>query len=73
MRTIVLIIIVVLAAIMVMIKAIRAGSLPTSEAEDVPSRIFAPSGFFPTEREKAVLQEWEEAGLDPSPAAARHR
>ncbi|MFC6423027.1 carbon starvation CstA family protein [Ornithinimicrobium tianjinense] len=68
-----LVVIVVAAAIAVWVKAIKAGSLPTSEAEDVPSRIFAPSGFIPSEREKAVLQQWEEAGLDPSPAAARHR
>lgn len=68
-----LVVMVVTAAILVWVKALRAGSLPTSEAEGVPSRIFAPSGFVPTAGEKAVLAEWDEAGLDPSPASSRHR
>ena len=63
----VLVIIVVLAALAVVAKALRLGGLPTSESEDVPSRIFAPSGFVPTAAEKEVLAEWKEAGLDPSP------
>lgn len=69
----VLVAIVVISAIFVWVKAIKAGGLPTSEAEDVPSKIFAPAGFIPTDQEKEVLGQWKEAGLDPSPAAARHR
>ncbi|WP_282070747.1 carbon starvation CstA family protein [Janibacter hoylei] len=65
----VLVIIVVAAAVVVMARAARAGGLPTSETKGVPSTIFAPSGPMATEHEKAVLQEWREAGLDPSPAA----
>jgi carbon starvation protein len=68
-----LVVIVVVSAIFVWVKAIKAGSLPTSEAEDVPSKIFAPAGFLPTPQEKEVLGQWKEAGLDPAPAAARHR
>ncbi|MEI2779314.1 MAG: carbon starvation CstA family protein [Tetrasphaera sp.] len=67
-----LVIIVVLAAIAVCIKALRLGSLPTTEEEDVPSRIFAPRSFLPTPAEKAVLAEWKQAGLDPSPQGAHH-
>ena len=67
-----LVIIVVLAAIAVWVKAIRAGGLPTSEAEGKPSRIFAPRGFVPTPAERAVLEEWRVAGLDPSPQGGHH-
>ncbi|MBD5829771.1 carbon starvation CstA family protein [Janibacter melonis] len=67
----VLVIIVVAAAAVVVVKALRAGGLPTTEDEDVPSRIFAPAGFVPTPAEKRVLEQWQEAGLDPSPAASR--
>ena len=57
--------------IVVMVKAVRAGGLPTSEDEDVPSKIFAPRGFIASPAEKRVLAQWKEAGLDPSPAASR--
>ncbi|KRE37854.1 carbon starvation protein CstA [Janibacter sp. Soil728] len=67
----VLVIIVVAASVVVMVRAARAGGLPTSEDEGVPSRIFAPTGPVATAQEKAVLQEWKDAGLDPSPAATR--
>ncbi|GAA1768455.1 carbon starvation CstA family protein [Nostocoides vanveenii] len=62
-----LVVIVVLAAAVVCAKAIRAGGLPTAEAPDVPSQIFAPRSFVATDAEKQVLAEWREAGLDPSP------
>ncbi|HPF79971.1 carbon starvation CstA family protein [Nostocoides australiense] len=68
----VLVIIVVLAALAVMLKALRSGGLPTSEAEDVPSKIFAPRLFLPTKAEQDVLDEWKEAGLDPTPVGAHH-
>ncbi len=68
----VLVIIVVLSAAVVCVRAIRAGGLPTTEAEDVPSRIFAPRSFLPTPAEKAVLAEWKAAGLDPSPQGVHH-
>ena len=65
----ILVIIVVVAALVVMARAVRSGGLPTSEVEAAPSRIFAPSGPIPTPQEKAVLAEWKDADLDPSPAA----
>ncbi|HYN30352.1 MAG TPA: carbon starvation CstA 5TM domain-containing protein, partial [Dermatophilaceae bacterium] len=68
----VLVVIVVLAAAVVCLRAVRTGGLPTSEEPDVPSRIFAPSGFVPTDAEKQVLEQWREAGLDPTPVGA-HR
>ena len=36
--------------------------------EKVPSKIFAPAGFSATDDEKAVLEQWREAGLDPEGA-----
>ena len=68
----VLVIMVVVATIWTAIKAFRAGGLPTSEEEDVPSRIFAPKGFLPTPAEKEVYAEWKAAGLDPSPQGVHH-
>jgi carbon starvation protein len=67
-----LVIIVVLVALKVCVDALRRGGLPTTEAEDVPSQIFAPRSFLPTPAEKEVLEEWRAAGLDPSPQGAGH-
>ncbi|KQU39555.1 carbon starvation protein A [Rhodococcus sp. BP-149] len=55
----VLVLIVALAGFAVCFKAIRAGGLPSSEEADVPSKLFAPSGFLPTEAEKSVQAEWD--------------
>ena len=68
----VLVITVVLVALKVCVDALRRGGLPTAEAEDVPSQIFAPRSFLPTPAEKEVLEEWRTAGLDPSPQGAGH-
>jgi carbon starvation protein len=68
----VLVILVVLVALKVSIDAFRKGGLPTSEAEDIPSKIYAPRSFFPTAAEKEVLDEWKAAGLDPSPQGVGH-
>jgi carbon starvation protein len=52
----VLIIIVILDAARIWVKAIRAREpLPTTEVEYVPSRIVAPAGLFPTAEERALL------------------
>ncbi|WP_409483410.1 carbon starvation CstA family protein [Arsenicicoccus dermatophilus] len=67
-----LVIMVVVATVLTALRAGRAGGLPTSEEPDVPSRIFAPRSFLPTPAEKAVLQEWKAAGLDPSPQGVHH-
>jgi carbon starvation protein len=63
-----LVIIVVLAAIVVCIRSIRAGGMPTTEEPDVPSHYFAPASFLATPAEKKVAAQWTEAGLDPVPA-----
>ncbi len=68
----VLVLIVFATALWVAWKAYKAGGLPTSEEEPTPSRIFAPATFFPTPLEKEVLQEWKDAGLDPTPVGRHH-
>ncbi len=61
-----LVAVVFLIGVGIAIRAVQRGGLPTSEAEGVPSRIFAPASFVPTRLEKEVLAEWQAAGLDPS-------
>ncbi|WP_020105418.1 carbon starvation CstA family protein [Nocardia sp. 348MFTsu5.1] len=56
----VLVLIVVIAAVFVSVKAIRMGGLPTAEDEPTESTYFAPSGMFPTPTEKEVQREWDE-------------
>ncbi|ONM50632.1 carbon starvation CstA family protein [Nocardia donostiensis] len=56
----VLVLIVVAAGLMVCWRAWRSGSAETTESPEEPSRIFAPSGFFPTAAEKDVQKEWDE-------------
>ena len=56
----VLVLIVVIAAIFVSVKAIRNHGLPTTEDEPVESKIFAPSGMIATPTEKEVQREWDE-------------
>ncbi|MEE2034342.1 carbon starvation CstA family protein [Rhodococcus chondri] len=70
----VLVLVVVAAGVVVCIRAVRAGGLPTTEAEDVPSKIFAPAGFVPTEAERDLQKQWDElisAGKVRAPGAAR--
>ncbi|MBY6351006.1 carbon starvation CstA family protein [Rhodococcoides corynebacterioides] len=54
-----LVLVVAAAGAMVCIKAVRQGGLPGTEEPDVPSKMFAPSGFVPTEAEKTVQAEWD--------------
>jgi carbon starvation protein len=63
-----LVIIVVLAAIVVCIRSIRAGGMPTTEEPDEPSHFFAPAGFITTPAEKQVAAQWAESGLQPVPS-----
>jgi carbon starvation protein len=63
-----LVIIVVLAAIVVCVRSIRAGGSPTTEEPDVPSNYFAPASFITTPAEKKVAAEWAAAGIDPVPS-----
>ncbi|MFD4367988.1 carbon starvation CstA family protein [Rhodococcus sp. NPDC058521] len=74
----VLVLIVVVAGVVVCVKAYRAGSLPTTEDPEQPSRIFAPSGFHTTQAEKKLQRQWDEyeqngdlAPLDPDGAPTR--
>ncbi|WGW10858.1 carbon starvation CstA family protein [Saxibacter everestensis] len=58
----VLVLIVVLMAVIVSVRSIRAGSLPTTEEEATPSRLFAPNSLIPSKAEREVAAEW--AALD---------
>jgi carbon starvation protein len=55
--------IVVLAAIVVIFKAIRSGSIPPTEDDPVPSKMFAPSGMVATADERKVLRQWSVLAL----------
>ena len=59
------VIIVVGAAIVVALRAIRGTGRPPAEEDAVPSRIFAPSGLIATPAEKEVQKLWD--ALPPSP------
>jgi carbon starvation protein len=56
----VLVIAVVIAAVIVCIRSIRAGGLPTTEEPDQPSHTFAPRSFLATPVEKRIAAEWAE-------------
>ncbi|MEU6270497.1 carbon starvation CstA family protein [Saccharopolyspora shandongensis] len=59
-----LIVIVLLDAIRVWIKALRASApLPSTEAPHVESELFAPSGLIPTAEERRIQKELETAGM----------
>ena len=59
------VIVVVGAAIVVALRAIRGTGRPPAEEDAVPSRIFAPSGLIATPAEKEVQKLWD--ALPPSP------
>jgi carbon starvation protein len=54
-----LVIIVVVNALFVCVRALRAGGLPTTEVPKQPSHLVAPSDFFATREEKEAVREWE--------------
>ncbi len=56
----VLLIVVVANAALIWVRAIRAGSLPTTEVPHTPSRIVAPADFFATAEEKKAVAAWED-------------
>ncbi|MEU5848731.1 carbon starvation CstA family protein [Saccharopolyspora shandongensis] len=59
-----LIVIVLLDAIRVWIKALRASApLPSTEVPHVESELFAPSGLIPTAEERRIQKELETAGM----------
>jgi carbon starvation protein len=55
----VLVIIVVANAVVIWVRAIRAGSLPTTEVPHTPSEIVAPADFIATADEKEAVAAWE--------------
>ncbi len=68
---VVLAIIVIIAASVVTIKAIRNGGGENTEDPPVPSRRFAPAGFLPDAEERELEKQWEPI-LAEERAAARH-
>lgn len=55
----VLVVVVVVAGVIMALKAIRGSGRPLAEDDPVPSRIFAPSGLIPTAAEKEVQKQWD--------------
>ncbi|MFD1859945.1 carbon starvation protein A [Aeromicrobium camelliae] len=54
-----LVIVIVVNAVVVAVKAWRAGGLPTTETPKVESRIVAPADFIATAQEKEAVRAWE--------------
>ncbi|MCF6386984.1 carbon starvation protein A [Mycobacterium sp. MBM] len=55
----VLVVIVVVAGVIMALKAVRGSGRPLTEDDPVPSRIFAPSGLIATATEKEVQKQWD--------------
>jgi carbon starvation protein len=53
------VLVIVANAAVIWARALRAGSLPTTEVPAEPSRIVAPSSFVATSEEKAAVAAWE--------------
>lgn len=67
----VLVLIVAAVGLWVCIRAVRAGGLPTTEVEPVPSTMFAPSGLVTTPAERAIAEQWREYEKTREPVASR--
>jgi carbon starvation protein len=61
----VVVVIVVLAGIIVVYKAIRGHGRPLTEDDPVPSTMFAPSGMISTAGEREVQRQWDALRLAP--------
>jgi carbon starvation protein len=68
----VLVLIVVGAAAVVCVKAVRAGGLPTSEDPETPSHLFAPNGLAASATEKEVQAEWDALDRGRTPVRSHH-
>jgi len=55
----VLVLIVTVVGAIVCARAVRSGTVSSTESEEQPSKIFAPSGFVSTAAEKDVQKEWD--------------
>ncbi|MCV7222184.1 carbon starvation CstA family protein [Mycolicibacterium elephantis] len=53
------VVIVFIAGVIMVWRALRGAAPPTTEDEPVPSRIFAPSGLIATKHEKEVQKQWD--------------
>lgn len=61
-----LLVLVILAnAVVIWVKAARAGTLPTTEVPHSPSEVVAPADFFATAEEKKAVAEWEASRGEP--------
>ena len=60
-----LVIVVVVNALVIWVRAVRAGGLPTTEVPKVESEIIAPADFFATADEKQAQREWEDKHRQP--------
>jgi carbon starvation protein len=58
-----LVLVIVVNALLIWLRAVRAGGLPTTEVPCEESHLVAPSDFFATREEKEAVREWE-AGRD---------
>ena len=65
-----LVIVIVANAVVIWVRAIRAGSLPTTEVPHTPSQIVAPADFVATREEKEAVAAWEKE-RDPSRVGGR--
>lgn len=65
-----LVIVIVANAVVIWVRAIKAGSLPTTEVPHTPSQIVAPADFIATREEKEAVAAWEKE-RDPSRAGGR--
>ena len=66
-----LVIVIVLNAMVIWARALRAGSLPTTETPHEPSHHVAPADFWPTAEEKAALARAEAEGRSHEGVGAR--
>jgi carbon starvation protein len=55
----IVVVIVLIAGIMVSLKAIRGGGRPLTEDDPIPSKVFAPAGLIATAAEREVQRQWE--------------
>ncbi|WP_083702024.1 carbon starvation CstA family protein [Tersicoccus sp. Bi-70] len=65
-------IIVILAAIVTTVRALRHRGGPNTEDEPVASRIYAPAGFITTPAEKALEQRWASVPAEAQPKRVGH-
>lgn len=59
-----LVIVIVANAVVIWVRAIKAGSLPTTEVPHTPSQIVAPADFIATREEKEAVAAWEKERAD---------